>query len=412
MSGSYYTLNSKYNQLTSILASLPISGSGLTGDLDANNYDILNVDNITLTTINGLPPAGAENLEQTLTIGNSAGTNDINMNSQDILAVNNINLATINGAAYPPAAAADTLQQVLTAGNDSDLSVILKDDLTTPTATNTIDENGSVITNAVGSSTHTFQLLNLVETGVGTAILNPQALLLESLLPGGGSIPMLTLNQKNTNTGSATIRMYKNISTNGSAIGELSFVAKTAAATDREYARIAGTIRNNNGSNIDGSIGLLARVNDNLTEIVRINGADSQIEIFQPLDLNDKDIVSSTGDIELDASNSSGTGDVNLKAKGNVNITAPTGGQFINLISASSVAIEATGDNLDLTAGTAMKLETTGVGANIEFKTEDTAGGLVFNGLALQSNTAGGNSGEHLVITLNGVQYKIKLELA
>jgi hypothetical protein len=114
----------------------------------------------------------------------------------------------------------------------------------------------------------------------------------------------------------------------------------------------------------------------------------------------------------LDASNSSGTGDVNLKARGNVNITAPTGGQFINLISASSVAIEATGDNLDLTAGTAMKLETTGVGANIEFKTEDTAGGLVFNGLALQSNTAGGNSGEHLVITLNGVQYKIKLELA
>jgi hypothetical protein len=404
MSGSYYTLNSKYNQLTSILASLPISGSGLTGDLDANNYDILNVDNITLTTINGLPPAGAENLEQTLTIGNSAGTNDINMNSQDILAVNNIDLATINGSAYPPTA--DTLQQVLTAGNDSDLSVILKDDLTTPTATNTIDENGSVIANA----THTFQLLNLVETGVGTAILNPQAFLLESLLPGGGSIPMLTLNQKNTNTGSATIRMYKNISTNGSAIGELSFVAKTASATDREYARIAGTIRNNNGSNIDGSVGLFARVNDNLTEIVRINGADSQIEIFQPLDLNDKDIVSSTGDIELDAYNSSGTGDVNLKAKGNVNITAPTGGQSINLTSLSSIDIEATGDNLTLTAGSAMVLETTGIGTNIEFKTEDTAGGIVFTGNALVSNSAGGDSGNYLVITLNGVKYKINLQ--
>jgi len=36
---------------------------------------------------------------------------------------------------------------------------------------------------------------------------------------------------------------------------------------------------------------------------------------------------------------------------------------------------------------------------------------LVFNDPALQSNTSSGNSGEHLVITLNGVQYKIKLEL-
>jgi hypothetical protein len=35
---------------------------------------------------------------------------------------------------------------------------------------------------------------------------------------------------------------------------------------------------------------------------------------------------------------------------------------------------------------------------------------LNFTGAALQSNTAGGNSGEHLVINLNGTQYKIKLE--
>jgi len=39
-----------------------------------------------------------------------------------------------------------------------------------------------------------------------------------------------------------------------------------------------------------------------------------------------------------------------------------------------------------------------------------TTGALTFTGAGLQSNTAGGNSGEHLVITLNGTQYKIKLE--
>ena len=43
---------------------------------------------------------------------------------------------------------------------------------------------------------------------------------------------------------------------------------------------------------------------------------------------------------------------------------------------------------------------------NIELLTTN----LTFTGAALQSNTSGGNSGEHLVITLNGTQYKIKLE--
>ena len=45
-------------------------------------------------------------------------------------------------------------------------------------------------------------------------------------------------------------------------------------------------------------------------------------------------------------------------------------------------------------------------GQTIYFYTEN----LHFNGALLQSNSSSGNSGEHLVITLNGNQYKIKLE--
>jgi hypothetical protein len=41
---------------------------------------------------------------------------------------------------------------------------------------------------------------------------------------------------------------------------------------------------------------------------------------------------------------------------------------------------------------------------------DDGLGELRFNGANLQSNTASGNSGEHLVIWLNGTNYKIKLE--
>lgn len=41
---------------------------------------------------------------------------------------------------------------------------------------------------------------------------------------------------------------------------------------------------------------------------------------------------------------------------------------------------------------------------------ENKTSSLVFTGAALQSNTSSGNSGEHLIITLNGTQYKIALQ--
>ena len=69
-----------------------------------------------INAITPYPPI-ADSLASVLLIGNSAGATDINMNNQDILAVDNINLTTINGVAYPPVVAPDTLNAVLIAGN-------------------------------------------------------------------------------------------------------------------------------------------------------------------------------------------------------------------------------------------------------------------------------------------------------
>ena len=128
---------------------------------------------------------------------------------------------------------------------------------------------------------------------------------------------MIRLDQQDTAIGSANITFFKNTSTNGRTIGDMSFRAKTAITgnPEREYARIGATIRNNASGNVDGSISLQARVNDSITELMRINGADSHIEIYQPLDLNNNDIITTTGDIELNATDSSGTGDILLKPK-------------------------------------------------------------------------------------------------
>ena len=84
MSGSYYTLNAKYNQLLALI----------------QKY------------IAAPPVPGTQDLASVLALGNSAGAFDINLNSNDIN-----NVVNINGLPYPPVVAADNLQAVLDAGN-------------------------------------------------------------------------------------------------------------------------------------------------------------------------------------------------------------------------------------------------------------------------------------------------------
>jgi len=89
MSGSYYTLDAKYNTLQAEIDAIIAGGGG----------------------------GGSQNLASVLAVGNSAGATDINMNARNILACNNLNVTTINSAAYPPISGAGDLQAVLTAGN-------------------------------------------------------------------------------------------------------------------------------------------------------------------------------------------------------------------------------------------------------------------------------------------------------
>jgi len=102
MSGSYYTLDAKYNTLLSLIA----TNAGvnldtvLTNGNSAGGQDITGVDNLDLVTINGsaYPPLVAgDNLENVLINGNAA-------NNLSMTGLNDVGLTTINGAAYPPVA--------------------------------------------------------------------------------------------------------------------------------------------------------------------------------------------------------------------------------------------------------------------------------------------------------------------
>jgi hypothetical protein len=146
--------------------------------------------------------------------------------------------------------------------------------------------------------------------------------------------------------------------------------------------------------------------------------------------------------IKLDNGFSSTTNRISMYKSDNVNlegttaITTTYNDQALNFTSSNSTTstskslvlensvgggklayINNAGDTTGLTIDSAnnnLLLQSTSVisgQGNIEFAPSQSANGqIVFTGASLQSTTAGGNSGEYLIIVLNGNTYKIKLE--
>jgi hypothetical protein len=96
---------------------------------------------------------------------------------------------------------------------------------------------------------------------------------------------------------------------------------------------------------------------------------------------------------EISWTNTIDSNPLNITSNQSLNLTAQGA---VGISSQANTDITSAGGNINFFANT----------ATITFAT--TA--LDFTGAGLQSNTSSGNSGEHLVITLNGVQYKIALQ--
>jgi hypothetical protein len=244
MSGSFFTLNQKYNNLKT-----QTNGGGG----------------------GGVPTSST--LADVLLNGNSAGATDINMNNKNITAVNNINLVTINGSAYPPVVSAVNLQQVLNTGNT-----------------------------ATGANAK----IGLTNTDVGYT-----------------SSPQLTLNNSRSDAGASvgvpSIEYFKSgrNAVAGDVIGATFYNAKNSTGIKTEFAKIEASVRNTGTSpnNDDGSIGFSGLINGVQTEFFRVNGADSENNMFLPLDMNGQSIKSSSGNLSLSSSASTGGGVVVMTSK-------------------------------------------------------------------------------------------------
>ncbi len=359
---------------------LTSDNSAGTNDIDMNNNDILQVNNIDLVTINGsaYPPSGiTPDLNQVLTVGNtsdidllitdgvnktttiedyriSSNANDVsygtssaewNVNSNSFGVSSNLSIGSA-GTPSPPYPAPSSIANMNTTPFTSQIYLNQSAPFAA-TQTMTLDLNNLTHNNTgstdftISSNNNLLVIADNIDVGINRMLYPSLAssnyfdytttgagtsgrLFLNQGTTGGLTNPILTINQNDTATGSAGIRLFKNTLTNGASIADIGFIAKTniTGNPEREYARISGAIRNNATSNVDGSINLSARINDVLTECMRINGADSQIEIFQPLDTNGKDILTSTGNLSVSSTLSTGTGNLSVLAKGTLQISS------------------------------------------------------------------------------------------
>lgn len=201
-------------------------------------------------------------------------------------------------------------------------------------------------------------------TGVGTS----GRLLLRQTAQGGQTNPILALQNSNL-VGGVSMDIYKNKpggGVNGDSLFVQSVYGNDNGATKKEYTRVSHTIRASSAGQEDGSIEMGCFVNGSYTNFIQLNGNDNlltpngEVNVLRPIDLS----TDSQGIIK----------------------TSGTGSQNLILDASTSVG--------------------NGV---IELRTKNATGGLTITGDKTQSNTAGGSSGQHLVITLNGNVYKIAL---
>ena len=196
--------------------------------------------------------------------------------------------------------------------------------------------------------------INLVDTDVGGA-LNP------------------ILNLQNTNaSGSVSMEVYKNKPTAGIA-GDVLFnqsvYGKDAGNLKQEYTRISHTLRDASTGGEDGSIEFSAFVNGAVNTFLQINGNENEINCLKTLDMGGNTIRTTTGNMTIQTTSSSGTGTLSIQGKGTTTMSAPTVGitatgasSALNLHSVGANAFVSIlgADDVALTAGTGDILLTTG----------------------------------------------------
>ena len=336
-------------------------------------------------------------------------------------------------------ASSNTLEEVLTAGNEADLSIVLKDNLVTPTLTNIITSSAVSITgdgvggsvgfqvgdvNTIGTATGVLTgavasatgltlsnftastapffsplntTINLISTTTtaslgftsGGAFVNAKTMdltldgithtsssggnftinttdefnviadeinattitgmsVLSSGAGGTANPSLLLANSNATLNADPTIELYKtgrNLVV-GELVGSISMYGLDAVAQKTEFARIQTKAENVASGNEDGTLSIFNSVNGAILETFNFNGGQNENNSFRPLDMNGNALRTTTGDLPINATASSGTGHIDITSKTgavvnvanniNINASASTGAGNIDITAKST----------------------------------------------------------------------------
>jgi hypothetical protein len=222
--------------------------------------------------------------------------------------------------------------------------------------------NTTISTNA-GSCSINSTAGNTLNAGASAGLANPNTFL--SAGTGGQANPMVRMENTGASSGSVALEVYRNKGTAGIAgdvLYNMSVYGRDSIQNKQEFTRITHTIRDPTNTAEDGSIEFGCFVNGAFTNMLQLNGNDvpsGEVNVLKPLDLTGNALKTSTGSMSIDTSASS------------------TAGATLTLATKDNVA---------------------GSGA-----------GLVLTGNTLLNASAGGNSGQHLCLTIGGTVYKIAL---
>ena len=260
------------------------------------------------------------------------------------------------------------------------------------------------VLNAGNTASGTTATIGLTNTGVG-GLANPQLTLTNSNATAN-TIPTIEFNKTGRNL------------TSGETVASISMYGLDAGAQKTEFSKIQVKTENVASGNEDGTLSIFTAVNGVNSEVFNFNGGQNENNSFRPLDMNGNNIRTTVENLTIDATGSTGTGNLNLNAKQHIQLVPGTAGDIIGLTSNGNISMTANG----LAGGTAGFISLTadrfvglasaqgGSDGDIIFDTNGI-GAIYFSGANLQSPTSGGNSGQHLRIKLNGTFYKIRLEI-
>ena len=159
-------------------------------------------------------------------------------------------------------------------------------------------------------------------TSAGRLVYDPGTLTLNTNMVGDVTDQLLVLENTNTTAGATTgipsVQYYKsgrNVAQNDY-IASQHFYANNYLGTKREFGRLTYQATNSSaGGGDDGAFGVWCAVNGVTQQVFSFNGGDNQNNSFRPLDLNGNALVTSTLNLTIDSSGSSGLGQIILTPK-------------------------------------------------------------------------------------------------